>query len=216
MLALVIMAAPVAAQSHADVVAASKASLVAQGEMLNGPCGAFKIASEAARRLSGEGAGVLVKPSPTENNCILNGVGYAADIVMYRDGRIFDVLEDSGGLNGPTWNDKGVADPGLWRSAPLSGVTPPAPVIVPPAPIPTLDLSQVKSWIEAAAASTVQTLYAQNERMFANEQAEHAEIRADIKEASAKPGAVESTFSNRYVQIALGILGALATERAVK
>jgi hypothetical protein len=86
---------------------------------------------------------------------------------------------------------------------------------IPPGPVPATpvltDLTPVRGWIDAALAQ----LYTQNERMFANEQAEHAAIVAQIKEVKEKPGAMEQTFSNRWVQLAAGVIGAILTDRYV-
>ena len=64
---------------------------------------------ETARAL-GPGAGLLSKTSGN------NVGGYAADIIMFKDGDIYDVLVDSEGAAKPCWAYKGKKDPGLWRA----------------------------------------------------------------------------------------------------
>lgn len=105
---------------------------------------------------------------------------------------------------------------------PVAGInhlmdTPPVvpPPSVPAPPIQT-DLAPVKGWIDSAVANAVQTLYAQNERIHADAVARDAGIVAEVRAASNKPGAMEQTFGNRYVQIALAALGTLLTTQAVK
>jgi hypothetical protein len=106
--------------NHANLVAQAKADLITAGEDLTGPCGGFKIVRRACQYIapSDPTVGVLTKPAPTPNNCIIAGIGYAADIIMYPDGIIYDVLFDAGGANTPQWNFKGTTDPGLYRTAP--------------------------------------------------------------------------------------------------
>lgn len=95
---------------RSDVVAQAKDDLENAGHDLSGPCGAFSIVRLAAWRMGGD-AGLLSKPSG--NNC----EGYSTDIIVYPDGRIYDVIVDGGGRNGPTWNDAGVVDPARYRPA---------------------------------------------------------------------------------------------------
>lgn len=95
------------------------------------------------------------------------------------------------------------------------------PVVMPPAPgMPSppsqTDLTPIRGWIDSAVANAVQTLYAQNERIHADAVARDAGIVAEVRAASNKPGAMEQTFGNRYVQIALAALGTLLTTQAVK
>lgn len=92
------------------VVAQAKEDLESAGHDLSGPCGAFSIVRLAAWRIGGD-AGLLSKPSG--NNC----EGYATDIIVYPNGRIYDVVIDGGGRNGPTWRDAGVVDPSRYRPA---------------------------------------------------------------------------------------------------
>lgn len=102
-----------ASRAHPDrsaVVAEAKAELEAAGHDLSGPCGAFAIVKLAAWKMGG-GAGLLDKPAG--NNC----EGYATDIIVYADGRHYDVLVDGGGRNGPAWGDAGLVDPSRYRPA---------------------------------------------------------------------------------------------------
>lgn len=102
-----------AAKNHPDrsaVVAQAKADLEAAGHDLSGPCGAFSIVKLAAFRMGG-GAGLLDKPAG--NNC----EGYATDIIVYPDGKHYDVLVGGGETNGPSWQDAGTVDPSRYRPA---------------------------------------------------------------------------------------------------
>jgi len=91
-------------------VAAVKAQLEAQGVNLLGPCGAFAITKRVAWGLRARGAGLLSKPGG--NQCD----GYATDVIVFQDGRGFDLLGDGGGQNTPSFNETDVDDaPGRWR-----------------------------------------------------------------------------------------------------
>ena len=100
-----------------EIVTKAIADILSSGVSINGPCGAFGIANLVAFRT---GLGVLFKPRPTENNCIHNGVGYAADIVMNREGQIWDMLFDGGGENKPVWNQKEDVDKNWYRDPVLN------------------------------------------------------------------------------------------------
>jgi len=100
---------------HADVVTTVKAALVAAGHSLTGDCGAFDISKHVAWKLNTVGggtedAGLLDKPSGA--NCM----GYAAGIICYPSGQIFDILGDAGGANNPQWLDDGLVDPTRYRA----------------------------------------------------------------------------------------------------
>jgi len=129
---IALLTGPLAAQSHQSTVENVKAALVAKGTDLSGPCGAFAITKRVAWALKGEGAGVLSKPSG--NNCD----GFATDIILYPDGRAFDILTDGGGANGPAWGPIEPIDPTRYRAATDPGDGP--PVIIPPS-IPPVDLT---------------------------------------------------------------------------
>lgn len=134
---IALLTGPLAAQSHQSTVENVKAALVATGTDLSGPCGAFAITKRVAWALKGEGAGVLSKPSG--NNCD----GFATDIILYPDGRAFDILTDGGGANGPTWNAIEPIDPSRYRPAsdPGDGTGPSDPPVIIPPSIPPVDLT---------------------------------------------------------------------------
>jgi hypothetical protein len=169
-----LIASPAFAQNHVGIVQSVKAQLLATGVNLAGPCGAWEITHRVAWILRGEGAGLLHK-NPGQNQC--QGVG--VDVVIYQDGRLFDILTDSGGANGPVWHQIESVSPSLWRppvdpggsSQPQPPNIPP-PVVV-PQPIPSLDLSGVYQRFDLA--------YAQQERMFDLERAERAELLALLR-----------------------------------
>src|SRR4051812_30041603 len=94
LLLALVLATPVAAQQHFDVVDSVKADLRARGVDTSGPCGALAITKRVAWRLRGEGAGLLFKN--WGNQCEER----ATDIIVYPDGRIFDILHDAGTDNG--------------------------------------------------------------------------------------------------------------------
>jgi hypothetical protein len=124
--------------AQSSVVDDVKHELIARSVDLSGPCGAFQITKRVAWRLRAQGAGYIRK-NPGQNNCELHGV----DIVMYRDGRIVDILSDSGISNGPTWDtSKAPVDPALWQEPQDPGdpvveqpTDPGTPIVVQPAPI---------------------------------------------------------------------------------
>lgn len=106
--------------NHFAEVAQAKSDLITEGVDITGPCGAFQIVRRACQYIgaSEPSVGVLQKPSPTVNNCILAGTGYAADIICYNDGLIYDVLNNGGGSNDVQWNFAGTVDPSRYRPAP--------------------------------------------------------------------------------------------------
>lgn len=131
-----------------------KARLLASGQDLSGPCGAFKIVKQFAYEQRGLSAGLLSKPSG--NNC----EGFSVDWILFPDGSGSDVLGDAGGANIPQW-DVGppdptmvsryravTEDPGFLSGAP-SPVTPPPQ---PPADPNEADLTARVGALEAALA----------------------------------------------------------------
>src|SRR5690349_16461832 len=108
---MLVVYTPLAAQDRTQVVADAKAQLVQQGVNIVGSCGAFEITKRVAWRLRGEGAGLLGGKSGAQNRC----GEYAVDIVMFPDGRYFDILVDSGTTNQPAWGGPNEGDPRLWR-----------------------------------------------------------------------------------------------------
>lgn len=106
---LVLPSSPTWAQ--VDVVVKMKAAVLANGIPTAGPCGAFQITKRVAWKLRASGIGLVAK-TPTQTQC----EGFSGDALMYRNGMVVDILIDSGGANGPTWNDAGTTDASLWRS----------------------------------------------------------------------------------------------------
>lgn len=115
----VFLAAPATAQE--SVVAQVKADLVARGVSLAGPCGAFQITNEVARR-----AGLkLLKKVPGQNRAIPQPDGSCKNpeeapgehgyadgyLIQLPSGTGFDMLGDAGGANNPAWQPE--TDPGL-------------------------------------------------------------------------------------------------------
>lgn len=90
------------------VVEAVKASLVANGVSLSGPCGAFEITKRVAYELRADGAGLHRKTGG--NNC----QGYSTDIVLFKAGGGADILVDGGGSNGPAWQWHADYDKAFW------------------------------------------------------------------------------------------------------
>lgn len=85
--------------------------LLANGENLSGPCGAFMIVEHAAWWLHFTFPGVGLLDKPGGNNCR----SYATDVLIAQ-GHIVDILGDAGGLNNPSWNPEDVpADLTRWR-----------------------------------------------------------------------------------------------------
>ena len=196
---LLSFASPLFAQSHPDVVAAVKAELVAKGITLSGECGAFAITKRVAWQLRGEGAGLLDKPGGS--NC----QGFATDIIAYPGGRIFDILIDGGGSNGPAWNASDPVDASRYRPAVDPGDAPsPTPTPTPaPVPVPTLDLSGVYQRIDWSDAN--------NERRYQDLKAEaaasaarDAALAVQVKAHDDKPSLVEEILKSPYLYTIVG------------
>jgi len=102
---------PTVPPDHLAEVVAAKADAISDGVSLVGDCGAFEITKRCAWALHGlgESAGLLDKPGGA--NCD----GYAAAIICYPTGQIFDILVDAGGANTPQWSDGGFVDPSRYR-----------------------------------------------------------------------------------------------------
>lgn len=138
MLALVLTLALI--PDHTALVVATKATVTLD---LSTPCGGFEIAKRVAWALREEGAGNLAKlrgdhpdgDSLSPYGCWVDGVLYAYDIVIYPDGRHYDIL--SGGDLNPLWHlvlVEGTTDPYLRPEsyhAPLGA----APLVATPLPI---------------------------------------------------------------------------------
>jgi len=112
------------------LVAQIKQQLLARGDDLSGPCGAFAITQRVAWALRADGAGLLDKPGG--NNCL----GFATDYIIFEHGPAFDILGDGGGANNPQWNedDDATLIP-RWR-APVDPGDVVVPPVVPPDPPP--------------------------------------------------------------------------------
>lgn len=137
--------------NHLDVVERVRRELVARGVSIAGSCGAFEITKRVAWALRTEFAGLLEK-QPPGNNC----QGYAVDIIVYPDGTAKDILFDSGGENGPRWNDSPQVDPVRYRPAidPGDASTQPTepPVELPPVEQPPIeDADDVQILVDATA-----------------------------------------------------------------
>jgi hypothetical protein len=96
---------------NVQYIAAVKAQLEREGFDLSGACGAFAITQRAAWGLRRLGYGLLFKD--WGNNCR----GFATDILMLADGRIFDILGDAGNGNRPLFNEVEPVEAHRWRAA---------------------------------------------------------------------------------------------------
>lgn len=208
---LLLLPSSLYAQSHADVVAAVKASLVARGVDLSGECGAFQITKRVAWQLRAEGAGLLDKPSGS--NCM----GYSTDIIAYPGGRIFDILVDGGGANGPAWSGVDPVDPGRYRPAIDPGDSPGPTPTPTPTPAPGLDLSVVNTWIQQWA----QWQDGNNERRYLDLKAEaaadaerDATLAAQLKAHDEKPNPLLELLKDRATIAA--IIAAVASWQVAK
>lgn len=147
-LILLLVAAPLFAQSHADVVASVKAQLEAKHVDLSGACGAFSITRRVAWLLRDEGAGVLAKP--TGNQC----ESKAVDIIVYKDGHGFDVLADAGGTNAPMWNAVAIENGAARWMAPTDPGD--APIPSPPTPPASVDLGPIIERLDQLQAAILE------------------------------------------------------------
>ena len=158
-----------------ELIASIKADLVARGVNLTGPCGAFEITKRVAWALRGEGIGLVAK-NAAQNGCDANGVRYAIDALMLRDGQTWDILVNGGGEerngvpipgtgNGPAWQVTGAAPRDSWRAPfPVDIPVPDPPKPDPPKPaVPdpvSLSGSDVERILAAQAADTERILAA--------------------------------------------------------
>jgi len=78
--------------------------------------GGFEVTKRVAWALRGEGAGLLIK-NGGENIISWQGYSFAAGRISYPDGHIFKVLTDVPSTNGPSWQDNGFVDTGLYVPA---------------------------------------------------------------------------------------------------
>lgn len=144
---------------HTDVVVAVKAQLLALGQDLAGPCGAFKITCRVAWQLRGEGWGLIHSGG---NGCETRGDKFRADTIMQRDGTVIDILNrsesnegdtsDPAAYNIPTWSPTGPQSPFNFREPFDPGDSPiptPVPVPVPtPTPAPGPDVAELARRVE--------------------------------------------------------------------
>lgn len=100
------------AQASPAYVAAVKSRLEEMHTNTSGPEGAFNVVKWVVwgLKLAGSDIGLQVKTGG-ENVVVWKGVKYAAGRVCYPDGRIYKILTDVGGANGPTWDANGVVSP---------------------------------------------------------------------------------------------------------
>lgn len=98
----------------------------------------------------GNGAGLLRKDGGT-HIVLPDGTNVSQDIVMYPDGRIFDVLGDAEGEARPTWQDKGTLDPARYYRVGSSTPPPPQPPEPPPSHELTLEqrVSRLEAWLRS-------------------------------------------------------------------
>lgn len=187
-------------------------------------------AAETARILNATAVkhGLFLLSKPSGNNCPLPGTGepISCDYLVRPDGGGFDVLSDQEGAGrvvGPA-GEPNEFFPSERMIKPFAGVTPsPSPSQPPVVVASPTDLSPIKAWLDAAELrlTTVVTAeadrsYAQVERVNAHGDVQHAETVSLIKDVKEKPSAMTEVFGNRYVQIALAVIGALATNQAVR
>lgn len=92
------------AQDRTHEVALVKAELLARGEDLSGPCGAFEIVKRIAWRFRSEGYGLLGGKTPGQNGCTVGADRYSVDWILKPSGEGVDILGDAGGMNAPMWN----------------------------------------------------------------------------------------------------------------
>lgn len=211
-LAIALSAGSAAAQDVVPDLRSSRAALPT-------PMSAQQI-SDLLNRVAAQhpGWGMLRKDAGNRCPTPYPGISISCDWMVYAPTRWgYDILSDQEGAGAIAESGGSELSPGqeIVYPWPVGGGAPPTQTTptVPSAPAPAAPLEPmpIKAWIDSA----MQTLYDQHERTFANERAEHAVILSQIKEVREKPGAMEQTFTNRYVQIAIAVIGALATEQAV-
>jgi hypothetical protein len=195
------------ATAQLNIVEEVKNELISNRIDLSGPCGAFQITKRVAWRLRAQGAGYIRKTAG-QNNCNLHGV----DIVMFKDGRIVDILIDAGNSNGPSWDtSKTPVDPSLWQEPEDPYVLifiPASEPNEPPAIIPPVDFSEV--------LKKLQDIYDQNERIYHDLVSHDDALAAQLKEHDANPLYLKRLFSNHYVQLLLAGAGTLLTQQLAK
>ncbi len=91
-------------QKHNDETATIQAAITRMttaGINMSGLCGAFNIVKSVAWALRNSGAGWMIQTGPVNCN------GYAADSIIFNDGYVFQILNDPGNTNQPTWTPVG-------------------------------------------------------------------------------------------------------------
>ena len=132
----------------------AKNELIAEGVDFTNPdpCISYQICERVAQKLSGEGCGVLEKPSG--NRCLSNN--RSVDHVCYPNGDHYDILQDanstanpdSAGRNIPRWSYTGIVDTDRYMPVgnnpnPSSSSTTFADPVPPSEAITAMDLSMV-------------------------------------------------------------------------
>lgn len=199
---------------HADVVATVKNELLARGESLAGPCGAFKITREVGYRLRNEGWGYVHSEG---NGCEIAGDRLRADTLMQPNGYTVDLLSRSESDNGdtsnnlafnlPAWGETGPQSPANWRQ-PFSGSPMVAPPVLPPPPAPPVvvtspvDLTGVYTRIQSLS-DRAERIYAD---MVARDTARAAQVKAlddHLTAHDTEPSWVRKFFTNSTTLTAL-------------
>ena len=96
----------------------------------------------------------------------------------------------------------------------FGGVVPIQPPPVNPPVIPSVDLTPALLRLDAIIARA-DSLAAQAERVYLDEIARINALSAQLRAHDDKPGAMEQTFGNRYVQIGLAILTTYLAQQQV-
>lgn len=232
LVSLMLIAAPAAGQSHADVVARHKAILLAQGEDLSGKCGAFKIVRAVVWELRAEGWGLI---HSTGSGCVFAGDIFRADATMLRTGTTIDMLDRAESDNGdtsnpqaynrPAWNRaEQDQSPDNWRPPFASGPTPvPPPSPIPtPVPTPTLDLSGVYSRLDLqyqqliAGYQQAERIYTDHINRLAALSTQIAAVDDRVRRHDEEPAWLTKVLSNRYVQLAMTAVGVYITQRQLQ
>lgn len=201
-LLLLLVPALVFAQDRTHEVALVKSELMARGEDLSGPCGAFKIVVRVAWRLRSEGYGLLGGKTPGQNGCATNGDKYSVDWILKPSGEGVDLLGDAGGMNAPMWNVEH-APAQFYRPAFDPGDSEPAPPPPPPPQNTDALLKKVES-LEALFSAVVQSLNKQIADLNARiaKEAEQREWRLqELGEQFIKHKSTDPHFSDCQARI---------------
>lgn len=162
---LSMMATPVVAQDHAEIVARVKTEMGPAAFVSNDAMLGF-VMHVLAELPPAEGAGLVRGPQGGENIAWYAPASawVRTNRVIYPGGQIIKILTDSGvgGTNGPAWNTDDVR-PDLYVPVTFALPSPPAPSPVPqpvpqpqPMPTPTIDYSDLLQEILDAQAQQIQ------------------------------------------------------------